>query len=659
MRTGSSHISSPTGIPVPPLRTYREGSRKKVLTLTHRSTDSPSPRRGDKTTSPRQNTDDPLRIHREGNVNCYSGGFSIIEVVLAAGIFAIFAVGIAGVVATGFTGGRQGEEQTKATQYASEGLEAVRSIRNQSFNNLVATASAGVTRFSNLWSLFNTSNAFEKYTRNIAIASVQRDGSGNIVASGGTVDPMTWKATSTVSWAASGARNNSVILSTYFSDFRKTILTSGGLLVYGDGTTTPKQRTYDTTNDLFNTQTPAATSSSGVTFTLRTSPNKTEVVAGFVTAAGVLNIMCFDGSAWTLDWSTTVGGTGTTRPFDIAYETNSGNVMVLYSNNVVTTNEMAYRTKPSSSGCGAANWSSATNLTAARTNGIVQWIRLAWDKRTSSNLISAIWADNASDLSAAVWSGSAWGNEPGAALATTLQTVAASQDVEDFDVEYESVSGDVMVVWGITAVANANGVRYATCTGGTSACTWSGILTPPTFVDDATNLDISANPNSDEIVFASIGNNQNDLQIGYWDGGTWTNTANADTSCNGPVAGSKLVSTGWLISGATTRSVVRYADQGSSAIDWYTGNGGTFTKQADFTQSPAPSGPIYYQVEMNPLTKDQLMSLVSDGASSMFAKRLVMDATPTFTWTNSDGAVLVSTLPQGINSPYSFAFWRN
>jgi hypothetical protein len=49
------------------------------------------------------------------------------------------------------------------------------------------------------------------------------------------------------------------------------------------------------------------------------------------------------------------------------------------------------------------------------------------------------------------------------------------------------------------------------------------LTTPPTFTDDATNLDISAS----QIVincFASIGNAASDLQVGYWSGSAWTNT---------------------------------------------------------------------------------------------------------------------------------------
>jgi hypothetical protein len=258
-----------------------------------------------------------------------------------------------------------------------------------------------------------------------------------------------------------------------------------------------------------------------------------------------------------------------------------------------------------------------------------------------------------------VWSGTAWGNEPAAVTEASLEIIATSQDIEDFDVEYESSSGDLMIVWANSAGSNGtNGVRYRTCTGGTSACTWNAVTTPPTFRNDATTMDISANPNSDEIVFASIGDAGRDLQLGYWNGSAWTNTNDADTSCNLPAAGEKLVATGWLVSGGTTRSVVRYADQGSNAIDWYTGNAGVFTKQTDFVPSPSVSNPGYFDIQMNPQGKDQLMLVTSGGANELIAKRLVMTAAPAFTWTNSDGAVLEATLPQHINSPFSFTFWR-
>ena len=595
--------------------------------------------------------------------NNLSSGFSVIEVILAAALFMIIATGSITVILQGTDSNRLGEEQAVANQYAAEGMEAVRSIKNQNFANLVNSAGTGIAQVGNVWTFSGGSNILSsKYTRVIKVENVYRDISGNIVSSGGTLDTKTKKITSTVVWNFGPTRANSVVFTSYLTNFRKPIVTDGGVLIYGDRTTTPKFRTYETSLDRFSKEVSAPTSASGNTFVVKTSPTKTEATAGYVTSAGILHILCYDGQAWSEDWTVTVGGTGTTRRFDIAYETNSGNVMVLYSTNVGTTNELAYRTKLGSIGCGTVNWAAARNFNPVRTAGVVQWVKMAWDRRPGSNLITAIWADANSALSAAVWSGSAWGNEPSTTTETSLAVANAAQDVDDFDVEYESLSGDVMVVWANSAGSDGiNGVRYRTCTGGTSTCTWTAVTTPPTFLDDATNLDISANPNTDEIVFASIGKAGSNLQIGYWSGSLWTDTARIQTDAT-PVAGSHLVSTGWLISGATTRSIVVYSDPAATNFfGYYSGVAGVFTAQTAFTPTPLFSDiQLWYDIAMNPNSKDGFMFTISDNNNNLFAKRLVMTSTPTFAWTNSDGgAALEATLPQAISSPFSFVYWRS
>jgi hypothetical protein len=217
-----------------------------------------------------------------------------------------------------------------------------------------------------------------------------------------------------------------------------------------------------------------------------------------------------------------------------------------------------------------------------------------------------------------------------------------------------------MLVWANGNGNNGtNGVRYRTCSGGVANCTWGAVTTPPTFADDATSLDISANQNADEIVFASIGNSGGDLQLGYWNGTAWINTSNVDTSCTAPYTASKLVSVGWLSNGTTTRSVVVYSDFNSTYINWYTGNSGVFTRQPDFVPTPGIASPRgYMDIHMNPRDQAQLMYLTSDGNSDLFAKRLIMTSTSSLVWSNSDGGALETTLPQTISSPFSFAFWQ-
>jgi hypothetical protein len=436
-----------------------------------------------------------------------------------------------------------------------------------------------------------------------------------------------------------------------------------GVFVYGEsGNTTPRTRDYVLSTNTFSGETGTLAGNTGFSFVVKTSPIILEAVAGYVDNGGTLQIMCYDGLTWSNEWSVSVGGAGTTRRFDIAYETSSGDVMVLYSTNAAGTNEMAYNTKPGTAACGSGNWTGATNLNPVRTSGSVQWVKMSSDVRSGQDLIAAIWADGSSDLSAMIWSGSAWGNEPSAVLDASLEVASAAQDVQSFDVTHESTSGNVMVVWSTSGSGATNLIKYNRCTGGTSACSWVGTANVPTVADAGTNLDIASNPNTNEISMAALDNGSSDLSLGYWSGSAWTGTANVDVSATPPTAGRQLVATGWLVSGATNRSVVVYSDTtaGTTGINWFVGNAGTFASQSDFGPSPVfGSSQNWYDIQTDPINKDKLLLTVGDVNADLFGKRLIMTATPAFTWSNSDGAVLEASLSQATWQPFSFAYWRS
>jgi hypothetical protein len=369
--------------------------------------------------------------------------------------------------------------------------------------------------------------------------------------------------------------------------------------------------------------------------------------------------MCFDGATWYQEFTAASGGVGNRHRFDIAFEKSTGDAMVVFSKGAHVFSQLGYRTKTGDTGCGSG-WSNESLFDPARTSNDIMYVRLAEDRRVTSSLLAMTWVDTSDDISVALWNGNAWVNEPSAVTDANVERISSGHDVENMDIEFESLSGDLMLVWANSSGTNGtNGVRYRTCTGGTATCTWGSVTTPPTFLDDATNLDLSSNPLSDEMVFASIGNSGSDLQMGYWSGSTWTNTANADTSCGTPFVGSKLVTTGWLTSGTTTRSVVVYSDSTGGGISWYTGNQGVFTLQTDFVAVPSmlPTHG-YMDIQMDPNSTDQLMFTTSDNASDLYAKRLIMSGLSTPVWSNSDGGALETTLPQIISSPLSFSFWR-
>lgn len=163
-----------------------------------------------------------FRMKRVRFIN--QSGFSVVEIILASALFLIFSGAAITVVLQGFDLNRTSTETIVANEFAIEGIEAVRSISNQSYSNLVATAGTGLTRsVSNTWAFSGANNVFgpnNMYTRVITISAVSRDANGNIVSSGGTVDANTMKVTSTVTWNHSPTRVDKVTQTTYLTNWR-------------------------------------------------------------------------------------------------------------------------------------------------------------------------------------------------------------------------------------------------------------------------------------------------------------------------------------------------------------------------------------------------------------------------------------------------------
>lgn len=437
-----------------------------------------------------------------------------------------------------------------------------------------------------------------------------------------------------------------------------------GLMIYGVGSTIPKFRTYNNSTNIFSAETGTFNASIPPTWIIKTSPTQHLALAGYYDQSATLTIMCFDGVNWIKEFAAASGGVGNRHRFDIAYEKTTGNAIVVYSKggtsgDATRWGKLGYRTKIGGTNCGQG-WSGETLLTPTRTSNDIMYVRMAQDKRAGSNLLALTWVDISNDISARIWNGTTWGNEPSAVSDANVQVVSSGHDIENMDLEYMSLSGNLMLVWGNGGGSDGvNGVRYRVCSGGTATCTWGPVTTPPSFLDDATSLDISSNPNTDEIVFASIGKGGGDLQAGYWNGTGWIDTANLDTTCTVPYSASKLVATGWVTNGTTTRSVIVYSDLNSGNINWYTGNAGVFTRQPDFVPTPSIASPRgYMDIHMDPVDRSQLMYLTSDNNKDLFAKRLILTSTSSYVWSNSDGGPLSTSLYQIISSPFSFAFWQ-
>ncbi len=446
------------------------------------------------------------------------------------------------------------------------------------------------------------------------------------------------------------------------------VANGNGILFYAAAAnTTPQWRTYNNATNDFSANSNTVAGAQPVINVIKTSPTKQEAIAAYQDTSGNLRVLCYNGTSWSEDWTIAVAasGTPTTRRFDIAYETNTGNVTVAYSRNTAAVNALAYRTKTGSSGCGSANWAAAVNFptTTTATSNTVMWVKAARDGRSAQNLSAWVWLDNAAtnaDLGGAIWSGSAFTNFK--QIETSMEHQTAVGDSDNFDVQAESLSGEYMVVWGNSGgAAGVNGYRYMTCTGGTSSCTWSALLTMPTTLDEVMTIDLSADPLSNKLAMAGIGGASFDMSAGYWDGtGPWIGYANVDITTETTVAvGSKKVTTGWLTNGANTKWYIAYDDATDTVITYkYAINGGALSS-ATYTCTPA-LGDLRgrFDTDINPFNNAQLIMTISDSTNGIFAYRLSIDDAGALSWSNMTSAVSLGTKPSHPQQGFSYQYWR-
>jgi prepilin-type N-terminal cleavage/methylation domain-containing protein len=148
----------------------------------------------------------------------HNQGFSLVEVIVALGVFAILAAGVFNVVTSSYRNFYGTGDKQLIAEFAQEGMEAARSIRNNSWQDLETVSGAGdkgLTASNGYWEFSGTSDTLGDLTRVVVVTDAQRDGNWEIVTSGGTDDPNTKKVVVTVS----GSGIDDYVLTTYFTNW--------------------------------------------------------------------------------------------------------------------------------------------------------------------------------------------------------------------------------------------------------------------------------------------------------------------------------------------------------------------------------------------------------------------------------------------------------
>jgi len=149
-------------------------------------------------------------------------GFTIVEAIVAAAICLGVVLGIAGAFSLTLRSSLGNSARLQAAFLEEEGLEAARILRDSGWTSNIASHAAGtpfyLTFDGTTWKA-TTTNAYigATFERTIVIDNIYRDGSKNIVQSGGTLDANTKKVTVTVSYRQ-GSATTSRSLSTYLTN---------------------------------------------------------------------------------------------------------------------------------------------------------------------------------------------------------------------------------------------------------------------------------------------------------------------------------------------------------------------------------------------------------------------------------------------------------
>jgi hypothetical protein len=149
------------------------------------------------------------------------GGQSVLEVIVAMAIFGLITSAMISMVTGSFVGLTQGGEQTQAEGLAREGVEAVKAIYDEAWNQLTHTTSA-VSVSGGKW-VFDgegTTETIGQFTRTISFADVCRDATDAIVVCPGTyTDVHSQEVTATVTWDTRGGVSNTVERVAYITNW--------------------------------------------------------------------------------------------------------------------------------------------------------------------------------------------------------------------------------------------------------------------------------------------------------------------------------------------------------------------------------------------------------------------------------------------------------
>ena len=130
-------------------------------------------------------------------------GMSLIEALVALGLFFVFVVGSSVLAMRYLQTSRTAVDLEEVRVIAEQSMEAVQSIAYDDWENDMVDGVYGLDASGGSWALIGTPDMIGKYTRAVTVSPVERGEDCQIVPSGGSIDSDTKLVTVVISWGTS------------------------------------------------------------------------------------------------------------------------------------------------------------------------------------------------------------------------------------------------------------------------------------------------------------------------------------------------------------------------------------------------------------------------------------------------------------------------
>jgi len=301
------------------------------------------------------------------------------------------------------------------------------------------------------------------------------------------------------------------------------------------------------------------------------SPTANAAVWVTETASGNVSAQVWDGTVWN-NWISlgNVGsGSAAMRGFDVAYETSSGDAIVVYGD---TTADPNYRV------WNGSTWSGETNIDISPT-GVPNWIQM--ESAPSGDEIMMIVLDANGDVFGSRWTGSAWDSDwdDTGANPDTVWDAASSQSTGTYqaiDVAYETNSGNALFAWGDST---QDVILYKTYVGTTLSGDNTLTIAAADGLVNFLKLDRNRNSGRDDILLGES-DAVSDLSTRRWDGTVWdTATEHPEHSAAIETATNRCwdivwdyysgnLNHAWIIYGDGTQASRKYMTIATGSTNW-------------------------------------------------------------------------------------------